>query len=91
MPCSIWKDDIARFYRVDVDRGFGAISAVLSVAPAYRQVVAGDFDGDGADDVFWYRSSASVVTALSEGNLTELSDSTAVPQEMLFTSIPSAP
>ncbi len=84
-------DGVARFYQVDADRGFSAISPPLSVASGYRQIVAGDFNGNGLDDVFWYQSSGSVMTALSQGNLEELSESAAVPQAMIFTSLPLTP
>lgn len=87
-----YRDDgIARFYVVDPDRGFAAISSVLNVASAYRQVVAGDYNGDGSDDVFWYQSSGSVMTVLSNGVLVDLSGTTAIPQQKIFTSVPLAP
>jgi hypothetical protein len=85
------NDGVARFYEVDADRGFTSISPPLTVGQDYRQATSGDFDGGGTDDVFWYRSAGSVMSTLSGGVLDDLTGAVAVPQELIFTSIPAIP
>ncbi len=80
-----YRDDgLARFYGVDARRGFTALSPVLYLAPGFRDLVTGNLDGAGTDDVFWYRSTGSLATTLTNGLHETLTGTGILPQGLLM-------
>ncbi len=80
-----YRDDgLARFYGVGTQWRFSALSPVLNLDPGFRDVVTGNLDGAGTDEVFWYRSAGSMVTTLSDGQHQPVTGSTPMPQGLLM-------
>lgn len=78
------QDGLARFYEIDPLRGFTALSPVLQMDSEFRDLVVGDLDGAGTEDVFWYQPAGGIATTLDNGRHEPLTGKALMPQGLLL-------